>query len=89
MSHSSLNTIFVLLTFVNLEHVNADRSTVSLNFGWRAALAAAEPPTCTVNYTVSLNNQRCMGLSSLSATDPTSCAAAACSAFMQGWQWLE
>jgi hypothetical protein len=66
-----------------------DRSTVSLNFGWRAAPAASTPPICTVNYTISLNNQRCMGLSSLSATDPTSCAAAACTAFMQGWQWLE
>ena len=44
----------------------AQRATVSLNFGVRTAPDASAPPTCDVSiYNTSLNNQRCMGLSSL------------------------
>ena len=65
------------------------RATVSLNFGVRTAPDTSAPPTCDVSvYNISLNNQRCMGLSSLPASDPASCAAAACAAGVQCWQWL-
>lgn len=67
----------------------AQRVTVSLNFGVRTSPDTAAPPTCDTSvYNISLANQRCMGLSSLQATDPPSCAAAACTAGAQAWQWL-
>jgi hypothetical protein len=88
-SSSSSNLLYSLCLVLFSQTTNADRATVSLNFGWRAALASVEPPICTVNYTVSLNNQRCMGLTQLDATDAPTCAAAACTKFLQGWQWLQ
>ena len=69
---------------------SAQRVTVSLNFGVRTAPDASAPPTCDASiYNTSLNNQRCMGLSSLSAaTDAPTCAAAACETGAQAWQFL-
>jgi hypothetical protein len=69
-------------------HAAAQRTVVSLDLGWRAALDTGAPGMCGVAYNLSLAGQRCMGLSSLSATDATSCQAAACAAYMQAWQWL-
>lgn len=67
----------------------SNRTTVSLNFGWRSAADMSPPTPCNTSiYTRSLANQRCMGLSSLTATDPASCAIAACNAAQQAWQWL-
>ena len=68
---------------------SAQRTVVSLNFGVRTAPDTAAPPACNTSiYVVSLNNQRCMGLSSAQAVDAPTCQLAACAAGAQSWQWL-
>ena len=67
----------------------AQRSVVTLNYGVRTAPDTAPAPQCNTSiYVQSLANQRCMGLSSASASDAATCQLAACLAGAQCWQWL-
>jgi hypothetical protein len=61
------------------------RLTVSLNFGWRTTNHANNG----CNFAVPLNNKQCGGLRNvMPIADASACAAAACKANLNVWQYL-
>lgn len=74
------------LTFAAV--VASQRETVPLGFGVRFSPSASSSFCNASFFPTPLNNVQCQNLQHASATSASTCQAAACSALVQGWQWL-